>query len=127
MSGRNRRQLRGLNILVTEDDLFVAMDLADTLEAAGAEVMGPVSSSARAMKLLEHRQPDAAVLDIRLGSEFVFPLAEALAAQQVPFLFASGCNPKIIPEKFGHVPLCEKPAGSEKVVQLLSQMTGRTP
>lgn len=114
--------LSGLTVLVTEDDLFAAMDLAEELEAARAIVLGPISSVEKAMKLLNVEHVDAAVLDIRLRSELAFPLADLLTEKRVPFLFASGCDPADIPEAHAGIHLCAKPIAPGKIVAALASL-----
>jgi len=82
-------------ILVVEDEFFVAMDLAEILEAEGYAVLGPVGSVAQALELLRHETPDGAVLDVVLrDGERVTPVARALMAMAVPFLLASAQAPE---------------------------------
>ncbi len=85
------RRSTGLpHILIVEDEFFVAMDLAEILEAEGFAVLGPVASVAQALELLRHEKPDAAILDVVLrGGERVTPVARVLAAMDVPFVLAS--------------------------------------
>ncbi|WP_434381048.1 hypothetical protein [Melittangium boletus] len=52
---------------------------------------------------------DGALLDIRLWDGLVYPVAEALRARAIPFVFVSGFEPEFIPERFQDVPLCMKP------------------
>lgn len=80
---------RGRKILVVEDDFIVAFDMQSMLEEQGAEVIGPASSLQEARALLAGAPPDAAVLDVNLNGEYVFPLAEDLRARGIPFLFAT--------------------------------------
>ncbi len=86
-------------VLVVEDDYLVAMDIARALERAGAEVI--------------------AILDINLGGEMAFPVADALMARGVPFIFATGYDAQVIPLRFTHVKRCEKPMASEQICEAL--------
>lgn len=102
--------LAGRCILVVEDEYFLAIDLERELVEAGAIVVGPVASVEDALALIE-REPrlDAAVLDLNLGGEMVFPVADALTMRFVPFLFATGYNARDIPLRYARVTRCEKP------------------
>jgi PAS domain S-box-containing protein len=81
--------LRGARVLIVEDAVLLAMELEIGLSDAGATVIGPAYELDEAMALLD--QPlDAAVLDANLNGHSVTPVAEALAARKVPFLFATG-------------------------------------
>jgi PAS domain S-box-containing protein len=81
--------LRGARVLIVEDAVLLAMELETGLSDAGAQVIGPAYELEEALALLD--QPiDAAVLDANLNGHSVTPVAEALAARGVPFVFATG-------------------------------------
>lgn len=115
----NVLKLRGRRVLVVEDDYLIASDIKAELESAGAEVLGPVSDLAGAMELLA-AAPDVAILDINLGGEMVFPLADQLRERQIPFVFATGYECCSIPARYsGHLCL-EKPLATRDVVRALA-------
>lgn len=106
----------GRRILVVEDEYLLAQCLADLLQSEGAEVVGPASCVADANALLEGNcLPDVAVLDINLGSEDVYPLADRLADHHVPRLFTSGYERDLVPPRHAGCPHCAKPFGVEQV------------
>lgn len=117
--------LAGMRVLVVEDEHLVALALADDLEDAGAIVVGPASSVENALHLIEHHQLEAAVLDIKLQSQFVFPVARALDGRGVPFLFTTGYDASVVPDEYAHVPKCEKPASMSTITKMLATLTGR--
>ena len=81
--------LKGARVLIVEDAVLLAMELEGGLSDAGAQVIGPAYELSEAMALLD--QPiDAAVLDANLNGYSVKPVADALAARNVPFVFATG-------------------------------------
>jgi CheY-like chemotaxis protein len=100
--------LKGCYVLVADDEPLIAFELAEQIEAAGAFVVGPTNTIESAVELATSQEIDAAVLDVRLGHELVYPLAELLSAKGVPCVFASGYQPDKIPPKFRHVPFCDK-------------------
>lgn len=81
--------LNGARVLIVEDAVLLALELETGLSDAGAEVIGPAYELEEAMALLD-RPIDAAVLDANLNGRSVTPVAEALAARKVPFVFATG-------------------------------------
>lgn len=81
--------LRGARVLIVEDAVLLALELETGLAEAGAEIVGPAYELAEAMGLLDG-PIDAAVLDANLNGLSVTPVAEALAARGVPFVFATG-------------------------------------
>uniref|UniRef100_UPI0025E309C8 response regulator n=1 Tax=uncultured Sphingomonas sp. TaxID=158754 RepID=UPI0025E309C8 len=111
--------LQGRSILVVEDDYMIARDVQEELEGAGAAVVGPVPSVSDALHLIESKAIDAAVLDVNLGQERSFPIAEALEARAIPFLFATGYNSADIPDEWQRAVIVMKPLRIEAVEQLL--------
>ena len=51
----------------------------------------------------------SALLDINLGGQMVYPVADALRAQGVPFLFATGYDAQATLPAYADVPRAEKP------------------
>lgn len=102
--------LAGRHILLVEDDFFVAHDLAMSLKAAQAVVIGPVASVASGRTLIAQTDRlDGAIMDVNLGQELSYELVDLLEARAVPVAFASGYDRAVIPKRYAHVPLCEKP------------------
>lgn len=101
--------LLGRCILVVEDDYFLATDLADTLSAAGAKVLGPVPTLQAALDLMKREVPDATLIDVNLSIQSGFPVADALASNGVPFLFVSGYGHPPLPDRHSGVRLLSKP------------------
>ncbi len=119
------RPLHGRRILVVEDEYYVARELHLGLVAAGASVIGPASSLDIALDLIKASSTiDAAVLDINLSGEMVFPAADLLLERGVPIIFSTGYDRSAIPARFNHVPRCEKPFGFIKLQDTLLEATG---
>lgn len=113
--------LRGRRVLVVEDDYFTAEDMKAELESSGAEVLGPVPDLAGALGLLASAPaPDVAILDINLGGEMVFPLADRLHERSIPIVFATGYECSAIPEPYARHPCIEKPLDMRQVAQALT-------
>jgi ActR/RegA family two-component response regulator len=110
----------GRRVLLVEDEYFIADDMARAFEAEGVDVVGPVGSLEEAMLLIACDNPlDGAVLDINLHGDMVFPVADALAERGIRFVFATGYDRSMIPERHAHVPRCEKPIAPAKVARSL--------
>ena len=97
--------------------------LQNLLEECGAEVIGPAGSVKDALGLVEKNgeRIDGAVLDVNLRNEPVYPVADALAAQGLPFVFTTGYDTLAIPEAYAGVPRCEKPVDIAQLVRLLAK------
>lgn len=82
--------LQGRRILLVEDEFLLALDLEHALQEAGAEVVGPAPTLAKAKALAETDGLDAVVLDVRLGSDDTLALAPRFIERNVAILFHSG-------------------------------------
>jgi DNA-binding response OmpR family regulator len=102
--------LRNRRVLVVEDEYMLARDLCGELEQAGAVVVGPTPNIEGALALIaSERRIDVAALDVNLRGELAFPVAEALSARGVPFVFVTGYEDKTLFAAYSEVPRCEKP------------------
>jgi CheY-like chemotaxis protein len=101
--------LEGRRILVVEDSPVVAPFTADLLEEIGCEVVGPAPTMAAARELIEAGGFDAALMDIHIRGERVFPLCEALEAKGVPFVLTSGYADWNMPDQWQARPRLQKP------------------
>ena len=110
---------QGKRILLVENEYFLADEVRRKLTMLGAVVIGPVADVAGALELIEVSEIDAAVLDVHLGDEFVFPVADMLDELGIPFVFATGYEPAFIPGEYSGYALCEKPTELEKIADAL--------
>lgn len=111
-----------MRVLVVEDGYLVALELVRLLDELGVVVLGPVPSVAAALEMIGDRVLDCALLDVNLGEESVFPVAEALAHRTVPFAFATGYENSALPDGYqGHLRL-EKPVTRHAVVEILHKL-----
>lgn len=112
--------IAGRKVLVVEDEYFIAQDMVRALRDSGAEIVGPVANVDDALDLLEQAGTiDAAVLDVNLQGEMVYPVADILLARSVPFVFTTGYDETAIPAKYRSVARCEKPVEARKVGRAL--------
>jgi len=127
MLDTSHQPLRGMRVLIVEDEYVVASDLVSLLKDAGAMVAGPVASVGDALLLVTDGENglDAAVLDVNLHGERVFPVADALADRGVPLVFTTGYDESVIPTAYASVPRCEKPVDHEALVGLLALWKAR--
>ena len=116
--------VEGMRVIIVEDAILLAMELEAGLQEAGVQVVGSAALVGEAMALVDVAM-DAAVLDCNLNGESVIPVAEALAARGVPFLFATGYGEsRGAPEGFD-APIIRKPYDVAQITSALADITGR--
>jgi CheY-like chemotaxis protein len=120
MSGPARR------ILIVEDEWLIADFLSALLEEAGYETIGPAPSVERALAVLSQETPDAAILDVMLGREKSYPVAEALTTRNIPFVFTTGYLTSELPEKFAARPIVSKPVEANRLRKVLEGWFGNS-
>lgn len=116
--------LEGLRILIVEDETLIAMMLEELLEELGCRIAGAAATVSQALDCLgtPGRQFDAAVLDVNLGGEKVYPVADALAARGVPFLFATGYGTSGVSDWYPERAIIAKPYGLQTLKQALRSL-----
>jgi DNA-binding NarL/FixJ family response regulator len=112
-------ELRGLRVLVVEDEFLVALDLERMLQESGCEVAGPVGDLASAVRMAEEGVFDLALLDVNIGGEPVTAVAEALAGRAVPVVFCTGYQAGNVPDRFPGMEILMKPFQAVDVVAAL--------
>jgi two-component SAPR family response regulator len=109
MTAPDGHALEGRRVLVVEDQYLVADEMRRMIVGMGGDVLGPAARSATALSLLSNATVDFALLDINLGDGNAYPIAAELLRREVPFIFATGYEPWVIPEAFRDVPRLDKP------------------
>jgi CheY-like chemotaxis protein len=116
--------MRRLRVLVVEDEGLVAMLLEDMLDELGCEVAYSAATLADAMLWLDHGgEADAALLDVNMRGEDVWPVADALNARRTPFAFTSGYG-QLSEARFRDAPLLSKPINAERLEEVLQLFAG---
>lgn len=107
----------GARVMVVEDEALTALGLEQVLRTAGYDVLGPVGRVQEAIDLARQSPPDAAVLDVNLFGQPSFPVAEALDAMGVPFLFCTGYGSlDTTDERLRKAPILSKPVPPDRLV-----------
>ena len=120
------QKLPGKRILIVEDNPILAYDISDLVGDIGAEAVGPALDLETGLRLLEETTPDAALLDVDLGGEYVWPLAAELDRKAIPYAFVSAqCRSDLLPDSFKERRCIEKPALPEEIIETLMQFAGQ--
>lgn len=115
-------RLQGLRVLVVEDEALIAMTMADVLEEAGCTVVGPMPRLDLAVKAAHEEKIDAALLDVNLAGEAVFPVADVLEGRKIPFIFLTGYGTPDSLGKHHDRPAMRKPIILDDLLQGLTQL-----
>ena len=111
----------GLDLLLVEDQMLIAMDAEAILADAGIGRVVTACSVADALEHIRASLPDVAVLDVNLGAGTSIPIAEELARRGVPFVFTTGYSDGTdIPGDFRTRPVVCKPYGAAALVEAIT-------
>ncbi len=105
----NAGDLAGLRVLVVEDTQLVADTIVDVLDELGCVVLGPVATLHEGEALARSETLGCALLDIRLGVDDSFPIADVLRTRGIPFVFLTGQTEQDVPEAHQGVRQLSKP------------------
>ena len=109
-------------ILVLDDEPLVAMMVEDWLTELGFVTVGPANSVASALRLADEQKIDAAILDVSLGGENCYQVADLLKQRKIPFAFATGRGAEDVDRRFASVTVMTKPYDFETVKGLLDRL-----
>ena len=109
-------------VLLVEDEPLVSMMLADMLSAFGHKVDGPYNRFNDAILAAKSNNLQAGILDVNLGGEKTYAVADILTGRKIPFAFVTGYGPDSIVSEFAHAPVLQKPIEAAKLHALLRQI-----
>jgi PAS domain S-box-containing protein len=112
-SGNRRR------VMLVEDEALVGMMMRDLLVELDLFVLGPFCSVRDAMAALGTHELDGAVLDLNIGGETVYPVADALTKKKIPFIFVTGYGAESVDGRFSNTPILQKPIAREMLEEIL--------
>jgi len=117
--------LTGRRVLIVEDESLVAMLLETILEDMGCTPIGPAASIDEGLAMVaDGDNLDAALLDVNLAGRLVFPVAEALKARGVPFVFSTGYGEGGLPDEWRGQATIQKPFTEATVRDALFKAMG---
>jgi CheY-like chemotaxis protein len=113
--------IQGLRVLVVEDEAAIAMMVEDMLQDFGCVVAGSAATIEQALERVEKGGFDFAFLDLNLGGISAEPVADALAARNIPFAFGSGYGRAGLPLHLQSRPMLQKPFLSAELERVLRE------
>ncbi|HEY5071776.1 MAG TPA: response regulator [Caulobacteraceae bacterium] len=115
----------GSRVLVVEDEAMIAMLVGDMLADLGCTVVGPAHCLDEALAVVgDGAELDVALLDVNLGGQPVFALADALRARGVPVIFATGYGDAGLRDIDRAAPVLQKPFRGEDLARALTEALG---
>lgn len=109
-------------VFIVEDEVLVGMVLEDMLDLLGHRVVGNCANLTEAESIAAIGNFDLAIVDVHVGSEPVFPLADRIIAAGKPLIFATGSSSGSLPERFRSVQVLEKPYAFAAVEAALASL-----
>ena len=111
--------LAGKRVLVVEDELLISMLIEDILIDAGCRVVGPFTNLPDALLAVRNETFDVALLDVNLHGQKIYPVAEVLTEQCIPFVLVSGYGRDAIPNNRPEWRVCSKPFSPDELKRTL--------
>jgi CheY-like chemotaxis protein len=108
-----------MRILVVEDELMIRMLLEDMLGELGHTVTAEAARIEEALDAAKNADFDIAILDVNLNGQPISPVADALVARGMPFVFATGYGERGLPEPYRDRPTLKKPFQMDGLKQML--------
>ena len=102
--------------------MMVAWALEDVLSDWGCTVVGPAARVGKALAMLDAEAIDMAVLDISLNGQRSYPVADALEARGVPFVFLTGYGRDSLPSGYQGCPMLQKPFRQFELGEVLTKL-----
>jgi CheY-like chemotaxis protein len=111
--------------MVAEDEFHVLLLVEDLLESLGCEVTDRASNLAQAIACARTCDVDAALLDINLAGEHIYPAAEILRGRNIPMVFATGYGAQGIEPAWRDYAILQKPFLIEQLERALVEIKAR--
>ena len=109
-------------VLVVEDEYLIRMLLEDMLGDLGYAVAAAVGTIAEAREHAANGDFSAAILDVNLAGQEIFPVADILAERSLPFVFVTGYGERSLPERYRGRPALQKPFQAEQLDSALAEL-----
>jgi len=119
----SNRELGNITVLVAEDEPLVAVGVVNQLAEAGATVVGPCSTSGRAIAALDENDIDVAIIDFVLADDNTEGLQAALEDKGIPYIVVTG-YPRVLVRRDRHQPVLSKPVSREALTSTVRALSG---
>jgi DNA-binding response OmpR family regulator len=120
----SERSAEGRRVLVVEDELMIVLQIEDTLQDLGVEVVGPTARLDAALQLAREAPIDAALLDVNVRGGSTYPVADILAERGIPFVFCSGYGDWALEQRHRERPRLTKPFSESDLEARVRELLG---
>ncbi len=114
-------------VLFVEDEAMVSMLIEDMLLDLGVEVVGPAFQMDNALALARGAEMEAAVLDINIGGQHTYPVADILQGRGIPIIFATGYGSTSLPDRFRGTAMLHKPFDRTQFEEVMQAALAQSP
>jgi light-regulated signal transduction histidine kinase (bacteriophytochrome)/CheY-like chemotaxis protein len=126
-AAKRHTDLADISLLLVEDQLLIALDVEAMLNERGIIDVTTSGTVSDALNKLSALTPNAAILDVNLGTETSIPVAEELVKRKIPFVFATGYGEKgIVPASLANVPVVRKPYDADSLAEAIIQVVTKS-
>lgn len=110
------------SVLVVEDEYLIRMLLEDMLDELGYGVIAAVGTISEACQVATSGEFNAAILDVNLDGQEIYPVADILTKRGLPFVFVTGYGERSLPEPYRGRPALQKPFQAEQLKRTLAEL-----
>jgi len=114
--------LSGRRVLVVEDEMLVLIMIEDMLADLGCQLVTSAATVDKALALISAQVFDVALLDVNLNGKDSHPVAEALSARGVPFVYSTGNTGQSLRDGYSDRPVLKKPFKYEELAAILTRL-----
>lgn len=118
-------RFEGVAVLLVEDEIIISFMVEDMVKEFGCSPVWHAADVNDAITRIDSHPPDVALLDVNLGKETAFPVAERLDQMRIPFVFATGYGREGIPERWAARPVIQKPFRAATLADALAAALSR--
>ena len=115
-----------LHVLLVEDEIVIALLVEQMLASLGHSVAGPAARLSKAMAMASQEAIDVAILDVNLGGEEVYPVADIFGGAGIPFVFVTGYGRQGLRPEYQHRPTLSKPFLTRSLSSALAEACAAT-
>jgi DNA-binding NarL/FixJ family response regulator len=115
--------LDNVKVLVVEDEPLVAVGVVGQLSEAGASVIGPCSTTGRALAALDEHEVDVAIVDYVLTDDKSDGVQAELERKGIPFIVVTG-YPRVLVRRDMRQRVLSKPVPPDVLAATLRSLAG---